>query len=272
MKHFYPILSVALSALFAFTACDTIDFEDRLDGPIEVEVGKNILIEDYTGQKCANCPLAHAEAEKLQELYGKDKIIAVAIHGGPQAVDEGNSVQVGLANETGKEYNRRLGSFAYPKGIVDRQGGLSDYEKWNTSIVSRLTQKSPVNLSVQAIEVDEPSRFLSFTCKVESRQAIDGQLQVWLTESNIQAVQALPAQWGGGYQSDYVHNHVFRAAVNGIDGISLSLGKDESANKNYAYTLADDWNIRNMHLVIFYYNETDGVLQVIETPLVQPNP
>lgn len=270
MKHFYLIFTVAFTTLLAFTACDTIDFDDRLDGPLEVEVGKNILIEDYTGQKCANCPLAHAEAEKLQELYGKDKIIAVAIHGGPQSVDETNSAQVGLANETGRDYNRRLGAFAYPKGVVDRQGGLSDYEKWNASVVSRLTLKSPVMIAVPTVEVDEPSRFLSFTCKVESSQSIDGQLQVWLTESNIHAIQALPAPWGGGYQSDYVHNHVFRAAVNGIDGVTLHLNKDETVTKSYAYTLADNWNIHTMCLVIFYYNSTDGVLQVIETPLVHP--
>ena len=252
------------------TSCDNIDFEDRFDEPITTDKGKNVLIEDYTGQKCSNCPLAHVEIEKLQKTYGKERIIAVAIHGGPQAVDTGNSKVTGLANEESKEYNRRLGTFSYPKGVIDRASGLKDIEKWNSMVVSRFSIRPKLKLSINNIKVNESTRQLSFSCDVESMVSLNGFLQLWLTESDIVAPQTLPAVWGGGHKQDYVHNHVFRAAVNGMEGEQLSLSESHTEAKEYVFNLKEDWDIQNMALVMFFHNETDGVIQVIDTPVI-PN-
>lgn len=259
----------SLTCIFV-ASCDNIDFEDRFDGPIMTDEGKNVLIEDYTGQNCSNCPLAHEEIEKMQKAYGKERIIAVAIHGGPQAVDAGHSKVTGLANEESKEYNRRLGTFSYPKGVIDRASGLKDIEKWNSMVVSRFSIQPKVKLAINDIKVDENTRQLSFSCNVESTESLNGFLQLWLTESNIVAPQTLPAVWGGGHKMDYVHNHVFRAAVNGMDGEQLSLSETLKETKEYVFSLNEDWNIQNMALVIFFHNETDGVIQVIDAPII-PN-
>ena len=268
---FYQILTVAAIALFTAVSCDKIDFEDRFDGPVAVESGKNILIEDYTGQKCSNCPLAHAEIKALQKAYGSSRVIAVALHGGPQAVDEGNPNLIGLANEESREYNRRLGKFSYPKGVVDRKSGLLDFEKWNAFAVSRFSAAPKVKLQLNDISADTESRKITFKCSVEGIEAVKGNLQLWLTESNIVAVQIMPAVWGGGHKADYVHNHVFRAAVNGLDGEPIEIAASQNVSGEYSCSLKDGWNPQNMSLVAFFYNETDGVMQVTDAPVIENN-
>ena len=48
-----------LSVLIAFSACDKIDSDNFIDGEIIVQpedIDRKILIEDFTGHKCQNCP------------------------------------------------------------------------------------------------------------------------------------------------------------------------------------------------------------------------
>ena len=43
-------------AIFATVACQEVDPNDRLIYVKPAEVGRAVLIEDFTGQKCINCP------------------------------------------------------------------------------------------------------------------------------------------------------------------------------------------------------------------------
>ena len=87
-------LSLLLAfAGFGLTACDNVDEGERFEGPLDLEEvlaksEKNVLIEDFTGQRCTNCPNAAQKIHEFQEQYGKDRVIAVAIHGGGFGVDE----------------------------------------------------------------------------------------------------------------------------------------------------------------------------------------
>ena len=157
MNHIKLLITLCL-ALILVHACDHLDLNERFTPitPDPSATEKNVLIEDFTGQRCSNCPLAHEEVERLQFAYGRNRVIAVAIHGGPQAVDETSTTVRGLANEEGKEYNRRLGTFSYPKGRVDRRGELLDIEKWNTSVLSRLSHRPEVKLQITDVSVNTP--------------------------------------------------------------------------------------------------------------------
>ena len=257
--------------MLGLASCDNLTLEERLDGPIQTVASKNVLIEEFTGQKCSNCPLAHEEVENLQTAYGKEKVIAVAIHGGAQAVDDTNPTIVGLANEQGKEYNRRMGTFSYPKGVVDRQGGLADFEKWNAAVVTRAAVQPKVVLRIKDIAVDASVRQFTVSCSVEGLVKIEGRLQLWLTESDIVAPQALPGAWGGGIKADYVHHHVFRASINGLDGERVTLVQNEQVDRQYTYSFDAKCQIEDLSLVMIYYNETEGVMQVIDRKLTDNN-
>lgn len=281
MKYFKIILKrcgffVFAALAISISSCSSLDLNERLDGPIATLTKKNVLIEDFTGQKCINCPLAHEEVDKLQKIYGKHKVIAVAMHGGPQAIDVAQSTEdgtiIGLANEESKEYNRRHGSFSYPKGEIDKSGQLLDFEKWNAFTMERLSLKPKVDLQWRYLEIKKEGKdnFLSLEVECSALEAsrLEGCLQLWLTESNIVAIQAMEQSSGYGYVGDYVHNHVFRAAVNGIDGEKLELEKSKKVVREYSFKLNEDWNFKNMSAVMFFYNASEGVMQVIDTPII----
>ena len=72
---------------FIFTFSNIFQSCDVIEGPFTEEVileecaekCKKILLEDYTGHKCGNCPRAAEKAEELKEIYG-DQLKKVASH------------------------------------------------------------------------------------------------------------------------------------------------------------------------------------------------
>lgn len=265
MKFSRIFLLSALAAI-GFTACDNVDEADRFDGPISVEGKKNVLIEDFTGQRCSNCPLAADKVAELQGLYGHDRIIAVSIHGGSLSVSEESRPTVGLANAQGNAYNTYWGVESWPSGLIDRSGGLLDFQSWQAEVIKRFMQDVKADVNISALTYDTDTRTVSFEVETENMDAasVSGKLQVWLTESDIVRNQTMP---NGSTNREYVHKHVFRASVNDPFGDAVTVNAGETLKKTYSYTLKDNWVPENMAVVAFVYNDADGVLQVIERNL-----
>ena len=263
MKKIFNILSIFAIALFC--ACDTIDEDDRFIGPVEFTPKKNVLIEDFTGQKCLNCPTASEAVKSLQDLYGKEHVIAVAIHGGAMSMSTSNGK--GLATETGEEYNKYWGIDSWPKGMVDRNaanpaGGATNYTSWAAQVIQRLVEEPKVEIAVSNATYNADSLQLNITVDLATKEKLNGNVQVWLTESNIVGYQVMP---DGTHNTKYTHNHVFRAAVNGEWGEPVTLGKNEETSVNYTVDLSGEkWVPENLSVVAFVYNEKEGVLQVVE--------
>ena len=272
---FSKYIKYALPAIFLLTlcACDEIDEQDRYE-QVQINFGtKNVLIEDFTGQLCNNCPLASNTIATLQETFGHDRVIPVAIHGGKLTL----AAPTGLANEIGNTYTAERGVSSKPKGEVDRTGQLLDQEKWGTTVLERIAMTAHVELGVENIAFDADTRELS--CNVNAAADLtgaQGMLQVWLTESHIHTYQKTPdpnrfPQYpASGKDHNYEHNHVLRACVSAKDGDALSLVAGGSDTRAYKYILESDWVADNMSVVVIAYNATEGVLQVIEQPVQQP--
>ena len=82
MRKFILIVVFA----FIFSSCEVIEGPYMSDSvnPIDTTTNnyvKNILIEDFTGHLCKNCPDAASELEAIQSVYGS-QIIGLAIHSG----------------------------------------------------------------------------------------------------------------------------------------------------------------------------------------------
>ena len=287
---FSKYIKYALPAIFLLTlcACDEIDEQDRFQ-KVEIASGgesggeggsegtgfgaKNVLIEDFTGQLCNNCPLATNTISTLQETFGHDRVIPVAIHGGDLTL----AAPTGLANEIGNTYTAERGVSSKPKGEVDRTGQLLDQEKWGTTVLERIAMTAHVELGVENIAFDADTRELSFSVKTAADlTGAQGLLQVWLTESHIHTYQKTPdpnrfPQYpASGNDHNYEHNHVLRACVSAKDGDALSLVAGGSDTRAYKYILESDWVADNMSVVVIAYNAAQGVLQVIEQPVQLP--
>ena len=84
-------------------------------------------------------------------------------------------------------------------------------------------------------------------------------LQVWLLEDSIQTLQLMP---DGTANQQYVHNHVFRTAVNGTWGEDFSVREGENVERTLTQPLEAGWNPERLSIVAFVYN-AQGVQQAV---------
>lgn len=262
MKHIIP--AAALLAACALGACDQVKEDERFIELPPVEAQRVVLLEEFTGQKCVNCPDAHRVIESLEEKYGEN-LVVVSIHGGGDAFSYSeDKVSFGLRNEQGQAYCDAYGIAALPAGVVNRASGVQTYDKWETSIRAELARPSNIEIEV-ASEVNADATAADITVTVTPFANVTARLQVWAIESGIVARQTSTE----GTIKDYVHNNVFRAAVNGPSGEPVILVIREPVTLEYKLPIKEKWEPSNMDIAAFVFTPSDGVLQVAKAPLAQ---
>lgn len=269
MKIKNLFLGVATAAMaMAAASCSNIDEGDRLIYVKPAEVGRAILIEDFTGQKCINCPTGTEIINGIVETYGEDNVIAVGIHSGPLGF-AGNSKTPGLMTDTGNEYYTRWdkeNKMGQPWVIFNRKTSPdSHYNNWAAMVGTIISEKA--NLSVKiANAYDAATRTLTTTVGVDGvNGTVNGKLQVWIVEDGVKALQMMP---DGKPNKEYMHNHVFRAAVNGTWGEDVTVKEGETTTKQYQYVLPEAWDADKIAVVAFVYND-GGVENVAKKHLVE---
>lgn len=248
-------LFIALAASLLLTACDNIDKADRLIYEKPNAVMRAVLLEDFTGQRCVNCPLGTEIIEQLVEEYG-DAVVAVGIHGGPLGFS-GNATNVGLATETGNEYYNHWNLEYQPVGLVNRHSPVN-YPEWAAEVNKELTKPATLDLHATA-DIDNNSIHIAVTT-FGTDGTTTGKIQVWVLEDGITALQLMP---DGSSNKEYIHNHVFRQAVNGIWGDDFTISEGESKELEFTQALDAKWNADNLSIVAFVYND-NGVQQVVK--------
>ena len=249
--------------IVALMACSHIDEDERLIYVKPVAASRNVLLEDFTGQRCVNCPNATEEIEKLIAQYGGDNVIAVGIHSGPFAKSV-KGVPYSLYTETGDEYFNYWKVESQPKGVVDRKG-TSDYTSWATFVREEMAKTAPLSLNVTS-EYDGEKHEAFIRVDAEGTDGdTSGHLQVWLIESGITAFQYMP---DGSTNREYVHNHVFRKAVNGTWGTDFTIKEGEHKAETFIGNIDEGWVPQNMEVVVFVYNDS-GVCQVTKCRLME---
>ncbi|MCR5535363.1 MAG: Omp28 family outer membrane lipoprotein [Bacteroidaceae bacterium] len=222
---------------------------------------RTVLLEDFTGQKCVNCPKGTEVIEQLQEAYG-DNIVAVGIYSGDFGKLPNGSL-LPLTTTTGCEYfDNYVKGYGQPIGMVNRKAPLN-YPDWMTAVRNEIAKPASIELSLTAsingntINICVNETALSTNIK--------GKLQVWVLEDGITTLQFMP---DGSANKNYVHNHVFRTAVNGTWGEDVTLKVGEEQTQNMSQTISADWNTQNLSIVAFVYND-NGVEQAIKTKVTQ---
>ncbi|MCH5233819.1 MAG: Omp28 family outer membrane lipoprotein [Muribaculaceae bacterium] len=248
-----------LIATFPFLiACDNIDEKDRY---IQVEnrpLERKVLLEEFTGQNCVNCPDAHAVIEKLEEQFGEN-LVVVSIHAGSFGI---SSEMGGLMQEEGNIYADHWRINAYPCGVIDRNSGVLNFDQWSTVI--RKDGLYPANMEMDLnAELSEDGTKINITTDLVSDGAVKGALQLWVVENGIEGYQ----RDGDIRRYDYIHNNVFRACVNGEWGEEIDMVNGDTEHFYNSIEVVsgqeeeiNDWNVNNLYIVGFVYNDSGVVV------------
>ena len=207
-----------LFALILFHSCDSVERPDRWrEDPHAIVPQRNVLLVDFTGQRCSNCPAAADLVHSLTAGAAGARIIPVAVHGGPLAL-QSQSSPVGLANDDSRRLTDSAAVSSWPMGSVDHagRGALLRPAAWNNALAERLTVD--VDLPAQqsllaAAQVTLPARTFTYALqprhltRADGTPDLDTYLHLWLVEDSVVAPQILA---DGTENARYVHRHVLR--------------------------------------------------------------
>lgn len=234
--------------------------------PDPEQVVKHVLLEDYTGVRCNNCPIAGELALDIQEQYNH-KVVVLGVHAGYLSAPIGGYPNF-MTNE-GTEWYNYFAFVSNPIGTINRKnnGGTFgfEYPSWNDEVASALQEEATVDMSAEVtyndanreLKVDVASKFLAEMPDTYS-------LTVCIMEDSIVGKQLTP----NGENENYVHRHVFRTTMNGAWGEELNqaaVAPEEEFAKSYTTTLNEAYNADQCYIIAYVANAgTKEVLQVVE--------
>ena len=259
-------------------ACPAPDF------PAVTAHFKRVLLEDYTGHNCPNCPRAGLTAMDLKEQY-EDSLVVITVHAGFFAkVSASDPVWAyDFRTAAGTEWDNffKVGAVGNPNGMVSRKGYPANQQvlspsSWANAVKNAVAETPLMDLQL-ITEYNAADDKLCIHTKTSFLETITGRtlnLSVILIEDSIVQAQKNSDPLVGATPQilDYVHMHVMRGAVNGIWGTPVLLKADASSGpviKSYPMHFTG-FNLntmipKNCHVIAFVYDvDTKEVLQVAE--------
>lgn len=278
MKKPTTIILALSGLLFLMTSCDKVE-EPYLkkissEGPGPQEKVKKILLEDYTGHKCNNCPEAAEIAHGIKNSYG-EQVVVLAIHAGYYSTpDASGDFSQDFRTTVGNEMHDFFGFFAYPVGMVNRApyGGsrMIFSDDWESAVAAIIEDEAEAGITITRT-YDEGSRKLDCILESEFYEELDGVYNIclFLTESGIIAPQLTDT----GVMENYEHNHMLRASLNGTwgepvgeDGLAVT---GTTLLNEYSITLDNSFSDHHCQLVAFIYNtESYEIVQAEEVSVM----
>ncbi len=200
---------------------------------------KNIILEDFTGISCGNCPNGHQIAQQIKDSNPND-VFLVNIHTGSYANPQGPGTDFNTI--PGTVIAGQAGIGAYPAGTVNRHhftmnqtGGIAMSRwDWDTASTQILAQLSPVNIGIQAL-IDMSTNTLTVDVEVYytgTQNVISNMLNIAIVQHNIEGPQSGMGQLNGIYN----HNHMLRHMLTGNWGEQIT-----NINPNTLYTNQYTW-------------------------------
>jgi hypothetical protein len=233
---------------------------------------RRVLGEEATGTWCGWCPRGAVWMDYMAENYA-DSWIGVAVHNGdPMVVTE---------------YDSWMGSQigGYPSGLIDRASGDIDPSNFEGGYTSALPTFGVADISVKAlldlsnqVTVTISAHFAVSTADefrlagIVIEDGMTGETSAW-SQSNYYSFQSQnqPLE-GAGHDwqaepnpvpySDMVYDHVGRMLLGGIDGdansVPSTVTADEEIEKEYTFTLPQDYNYENIHIAGILIQNSNG--------------
>jgi thiol-disulfide isomerase/thioredoxin len=267
MNKIAGLLTLAIGSFMSF-GCEEI--------PPEItpcQTSRVVLVEEFTGIDCVNCP---AGSEKLETLSRQNpgKIIVVGIHAGFFATDHsGFDLRCPDGENLESLY---LGPVSgYPASSINRKvfegesDVIADLTEWAGYIGSEICNRPIAELSLTNT-YDAATRMASVTVDMTPStfftDAIDEDLaiSVMITESNIVGYQKTPA----GSVTSYVHKHVLRDVITDsyTGDVLITRGNVLTAQQKVIvdYLIPPGWDPDNCHAVAFIHYKGDNNKEVIQ--------
>ncbi len=261
-----------LALLFVSIGCEEI--------PPEItpcQTNRVILVEEFTGIDCVNCPTG---AERLEQLSNQNpgKMIIVGIHAGFFATNRNG---FDLRCSDGQALEQFLGPVqGYPAATINRRIFEGENQlplgqsQWAGAINSEICQPPIVDITITPTfdEIDNKASVVVDVVRGPFYNEVlqeDLALTIMITEDNIVGYQLTPA----GGDNSYKHKHVLRDVLSNDFKGDVILGKGNPITAQQVvineYQIPADWKAEDCHIIAFVHNKglNSEVHQVVEAKL-----
>ena len=241
--------------LLVFSGCDE---QWRVIEPFVPAGNRVVLLEEFTGVGCTNCPKGSREIENLLTQF-PDNLIAVSIHAGFFAdTNIFNFGKYDFRTEEGQFLFGYLGpNLGYPAGVVDRTPVNGDMQigrnQWASAITTQIQDQPAVELGIEK-SFNSSTRELVITINGIGKENVSGEIRLsaLVTESGVVDAQD-DQEADPNIVLDYIHNHVLRDMFTPASGAPLfnDLIVGQTFSQTYSIILDSSWVPENMEIVAF---------------------
>ncbi|MBT8196820.1 MAG: Omp28 family outer membrane lipoprotein [Bacteroidia bacterium] len=263
------IITLIIGA-FIMQSCDQIDgnFGDG-NGTTPPDTGlvRKVLIEDYTGHTCGNCPRAALALDPLKALYGDDLII-LSVHAGFFALPQLPDYPADFQTQVGDDIDQFFGVSAAgnPNGMVNRKevngNPILAYTSWGSEIANNITLAPDAKIEMTST-YDSGTREIDLSVITEFVNSASGtyKMSAYLVEDNVISDQknydVTPE-----HVINYNHRHMLRGSFNGSWGDAVNSTVNTPQQFDYNLTLSTDFDENNISIISFIYE--DGSKEIIQ--------
>ncbi|MCL2041385.1 MAG: Omp28-related outer membrane protein [Bacteroidales bacterium] len=203
--------------LICLSGCQTVDDPYYTIDPqpldtLSAESFKKVLLEDYTGILCVNCPEAAKLAEEIA-ASSRHRVIVMAVHAGYYAIPGKPPYTLDLRCPEGETYLKDFNINSNPAGVINRMqksAGMFKYStsEWAETVKSELQQSLTFQLKAEAALTDDETAINATVFYTATTAATtDYNLIVFLVEDGIIGAQ------DGQSNPEYVFHNVLRETL-----------------------------------------------------------
>lgn len=265
-KNFTILVFAALMMVAA--SCDKID--NPLKPYTSTGGGKTVLVKDFTGVRCVNCPGAAEVAHELQHQLGEDRVFIMSVHAGFLAMPVGQFPDFTTEEGTAWYGDNTSNPLFSVDHVALTEGNTLYVEQIDTPVADALAETQSFEVSIEN-EYNTDTRELKVGSDVKAVADYSGDLYVTvcLLEDSIVGRQVVP----GGIDTAYVFRNVLRGTLNGADGEQLTneqLYVNDVISRNWTMTLEADYNADQCYIMTYVYDRGLGG-KILQTAMKKVN-
>lgn len=266
---------------------DTLVYDVREDQNPTAVAEKKVLLEEFTGHECGNCPEASLVAHTLSRDTYKGKLIVATIHAGslsrPQKAGSGKFEADFRTPEGNEFYAYYDKADAVPYALLNRvvrtgTNYLWPSAQWEAQTAELLKKKPEVRILLAPTYASD-TRALSV--KVDLKYLIDVTTNAPTENLSVYLVEDSVVSWQKDYRfapddeiEYYVHHDMVRQFLNGTYGQPVrqsgkAIAKDDRFYKIYNLVLPASYNPATCKIVAFVHNTATREVRQVEEVEIQ---
>lgn len=263
MKRFTLLMLAVAASFFSLYSQEYVSTEVS---------NRNVLIEEFTGRNCPNCPAGHIISNSITN-NNPDRVWSIGIHSGYFAVTTYPNFNTDISAVFTDPYDDVSGGLGYPSAVINRSTEQAiGRGQWESESNTQLQHTAECNVDGHVV-INSITRTATITTEVyytANSAESTNYLTIVMIQDSIAGQQAYahtnPAQDLG--DDMYMHMHVLRDVITADWGDEISPTTEGSLiTKTYEYIIPDTIgnpngvavDIDNVHFIAFVTEKYQGM-------------